>query len=93
MEVQVEYYMLDKNGNQQPLSGILGITDLDYGGGVYIDNFIGSRDNLFMQRVIEQIKYKIVGTGTYIYTTNNGDTPGTDNAYALITKKNSFIFI
>ena len=90
LEVDVEYFIIDDEGNQHAVSGIFGITDIDLNQGAYVDNFevqakveenIG---NTFLSDNRDNIKYKKVGNGTFFYSETDQDTPNNDNAYVLV---------
>ena len=87
-EVNIEYSVIDGSGNAVPISGLFGITDLDYAQGVAIEDFTATEQNTFMYDTIDTIKYKVDNGNTYIYSSIDYNTDNTDNAYVLLTNKN-----
>ena len=82
-EVDVEYVILDKRGNEAKISGIFGATDIDLNQGIFIDDYNVNRSNAYMLREFEDVLYKNVSNGTYMYTlTEDGTTDR--NAYLLM---------
>ena len=92
LEVKVKYSIIDKNGNEKSISGLLGIEDLDLREGLFIDDFIANPEtNIFTPvRCSDSLKYKTVNNGTYFYTDVSTDIR--DNScdeYLLITRKSN----
>ena len=93
LEVKTEYFAIDNDGNSIDISGLLGITDIDLNQGVFIKNFVANNNNIYMyeknsnNETIEDINYKTVEDGTYIYSTVDTNTSEHD-VYALIDEKN-----
>ena len=96
-EIKVEYYIVDDEGNSIAISGVLAITDIDFNQGFYIDNFVATNDetnkNVFITNDtntnVSTIMYKLMNssTGTYIYSTTNGDIEEIANTYLLMKNK------
>ena len=92
VEMDIEYIILDKNGNEYPVSGVLGLTDIDLNQGMYVDGYIANSDNTYMRKDIKEnndikIDYKTIDNkGTYIFTTDAADT-NQASVYSLINNK------
>lgn len=100
MEVDLEYFIVDSQGNETPISGVFGAEDIDYNQGIYIDgvkpNNQGSQKatNIYMReedtqnKTHEEIKYKTDENGMYVYTTyENNRNDDYHDVYVLIDNK------
>ena len=75
VEVKIEYLVIDKSGNEIPVTGIFGIEDIDGFQGTYVDGMILNRENAFtLERTDDTFKYKFIqddnnnNLGTYFYS-------------------------
>lgn len=75
VEIIVEYIILDKNGNEFPISGLFKVADLDQNQGLVISDFNAKHENTFIKDIFsgegyEQIKYKYENENkdTFMYT-------------------------
>ena len=91
VEVDADYIILDKNGNEKAVSGVIGFTDIDLSQGMFIKGITANSTNTFMDdKTIDTIKYNTNGNGTYIYSTINTDlTDGIQNNAYLLAKEKS----
>ena len=97
LEVAIECFAIDNDGNAINISGLLGVTDIDLNQGTFIKGFKANNSNIYMYekdsnaQTIGDINYKVLneGTadeGTYIYSTVNTNNEE-HNVYALIDEK------
>ena len=82
-EISVEYFIVDKNGNETPFNGMLEVSDLDQYQGLVIRNFKASRDNAFIEKAFDTVKYKYVNDSNdfFVYTTVPGNLDGEKDTY------------
>ena len=71
VEVLMDYYIVDDEGNEQVISGLLNINDVDLSQGVAVGNYIATSSNLFATKSVDStVKYKVMeledgNQGTY----------------------------
>ena len=92
-EITVEYYAIDKNGNEIPITGLLKVSDIDQYQGLAINNFKANKDNTFIDKAFDSVKYKYENNNndTYVYSTVPGaldDQKDTYYNYFLIKGQN-----
>lgn len=92
VNVDLDYYIIDENGNEKQFSGVMGIIDLDLNQGFYLDNYKASSQNknVFINRDEEatnNLKYKSIEDGTYFFSSTEDNTDGAD-IYALLENTN-----
>ena len=81
-EISVEYFIVDKNGNETPFNGMFEVSDLDQYQGLVIKNFRASKDNAFIEKAFDSVKYKYVNSSDFfVYTTVPGNLDGEKDTY------------
>lgn len=98
MEVELEYYIVDDEENQIPVSGVFGINDIDYNQGFYLDGIKPNNTeeekatNIYINNdedsTNDEVMYKTLEEGTYIYSsTKENRTDDLHDVYVLIEDK------
>ena len=88
VEVKVKYYILDKQGNETPISGLFEVSDLDNNQGFFMNNFVASKQNTYAEKFYDELMYTNNGTGTYMYSTTDGELENS-NIYLMIEQKSN----
>ena len=86
LELEVECFILDDNGNEYPISAFLGINDIDLNQGIYIDGFKADNENVYKRdaTIRDTVKYKVVGDGTYFYSSTSANSDNNNSVVALL---------
>ena len=86
LELEVECFILDDNGNEYPISAFLGINDIDLNQGIYIDGFKADNENVYKRvaTIRDTVKYKVEGNGTYFYSSTSANSDNNNSVVALL---------
>ena len=91
-EISVEYFIVDKSGNEVKFNGMLEVSDLDQYQGLVINNFKATKDNSFIEKAFDTVKYKYIDSSNFfVYTTvpgNLDDERDTYYDYFLLNNRN-----